>query len=107
MITWKLAQVKRTQSTNVVVIVEWCCEAKDEGFHEVMYGQTQLDDTDPTSPDFILFENLTEQQLLDWVFSKIDKAGIEQKLTAIIEDQKSPELISGMPWDSLGLNDLS
>jgi hypothetical protein len=101
MVMWKLAQVKRTPSTNVVVIVEWCCEAKDGRYHEVVYDQTQLDSKDPTAPDFIQFEDLTEEQLFDWVFAKIDKNAVEQNLIAIIDKQKAPELVSELPWENL------
>lgn len=98
MIKWGISQVKRTQTAKVVVTVEWFCEAKDGRFHEVRYGEVQLDDKDPNAPDFIPFEQITQQQIMDWVFEKIDKAGIEAKLTATIDEQKAPALVSELPW---------
>jgi hypothetical protein len=98
MIKWGISQVKRTETNKVVLMTEWFCEAKDGRFHEIVYGQVELDEKDPTAPDFIPFEQITQQQMLDWVFQKIDKAGIEAKLTAIINEQKAPALVSELPW---------
>jgi hypothetical protein len=98
MIKWGISQAKRTETNKVVLMTEWFCEAKDGRFHEVVYGQVELDEKDLTAPDFIPFEQITQQQMLDWVFEKIDKAGIEAKLTAIIDEQKAPALVSELPW---------
>jgi hypothetical protein len=98
MIKWGISQVKRTETSKVVLMTEWFCEAKDGRFHEVVYSQVELDAKDPTAPDFIPFEQITQQQMLDWVFEKIDKAGVEAKLIAIIDEQKAPALVSELPW---------
>ena len=97
---WGISQVKRTQDTKVVLIVEWFCEIKDGRFHEVQYGEVQLNNRNPSEPDFIPFEQITEQQIMNWVFEKIDKAGIEAKLTANINEQKAPALVSELPWQN-------
>lgn len=95
---WGISQAKRTQDTKVVLVVEWFCEAKEGRFHEVQYGTVELDDKNPSSPDFIPFEQITEQQMLDWVFDKIDKNAVEEKMTHLINEQKTPSLVTELPW---------
>ena len=101
MLTWGISQAKRTETTKVVVVVEWFCEAKDGRFHEIHYGIVELDDKDPAAPDFIPFDQITQQQMLDWVFAKIDKTSVEEKISKVIESQKSPVLVSDLPWQNV------
>ena len=98
MIKWGISQAKRTEINKVILVTEWYCEAKDGRFHEVVYGQVELDSKDSNSPDFIPFDQITQQKMLDWVFQKIDKASIEKKLIEIIDKQKAPALVSELPW---------
>lgn len=101
MIRWGICQVKRTQITKVVANVEWFCEAKDGRFLEVQYGEVQLKPKDPSAHDFIVFENLTEQKVLEWVFDYVDKAEVEDRLTAVINEQKTPALVADIPWQNV------
>jgi hypothetical protein len=44
------------------------------------------------------YANLTEQQVLAWVWEGVDKAATEAALAAQIEAQKNPVSASGTPW---------
>jgi hypothetical protein len=53
---------------------------------------------DPASPDFVAYENLTEADVLAWVYEAVDKDATEAALTANIEEQKNPVTETGLPW---------
>ena len=53
---------------------------------------------DPTSPDFVPYADLTEADVLAWVYESVDKDATEAALTANIEEQKNPVTETGLPW---------
>lgn len=64
----------------------------------------------PPSGNFVPFADLTEDQVLGWVWAAVDKAAVEERATreaqelarklAVLEkDGKEPSAVSmGMPW---------
>jgi hypothetical protein len=55
------------------------------------------------SISFIPFGELTETQVLNWVFGKIDKASIEAKLEILVDEKIAVKSVhqvevSGLPW---------
>jgi hypothetical protein len=44
------------------------------------------------------YANLTEQQVLGWIWQSIDKASAEQALEQQIALQKNPVTQHGTPW---------
>jgi hypothetical protein len=50
---------------------------------------------DPTAPDFVPFESLTEADVLAWVYESVDKDSVEESLASQIEDQKAPQTVAG------------
>lgn len=53
---------------------------------------------DPSSADFIPYEDLTEADCLGWVWQQVDKNQIEQNITAELEELESPTQQTGVPW---------
>jgi len=51
---------------------------------------------DEDSPDFVVFEDLTEDIVVGWL--TLDD-GLEDNLLAQIEEQKNPTTVTGKPWD--------
>ncbi len=47
---------------------------------------------------FVNYDTLTEETVLGWLWSKIDKEAVEASLTAQIEAQKAPVTANGLPW---------
>ena len=52
---------------------------------------------DEESPEFISFEDVTEDDVIGWL--TLDE-GLEANLQAQIDEQKTPSMASGVPWTS-------
>jgi hypothetical protein len=96
-ITWTIAQLDRQTETGGVVTAHWRVEAVDGDYSSSAYGAAGFT-PDPTAPDFKPFEELTEADVLSWVWGSVDKAATETALKGLIEDQKFPSVVSGLPW---------
>ena len=94
---WTIAQLERNASDDGVVVVHWRVVAQDENYTASSYG-TQSFTPDPESPDFVDFEDLTEEVVISWVKNGMDAEALEAGLTSRIEEQKAPAIIAGMPW---------
>jgi hypothetical protein len=98
MTTWTIAQLERNTSDGGVVIAHWRATATDGDYS--LQAPTELVGftPDPTAPDFVPFESLTEADVLAWVYESVDKDSVEASLAANIEDQKAPQTMAGVPW---------
>ena len=97
MTTWTIAQLERNTSDGGVVVAHWRVTATDGDYSASSYGTAGFT-PDPTAPDFVPFESLTEADVLAWVYESVDKDATEASLAANIEDQKAPQTMAGTPW---------
>jgi hypothetical protein len=101
MTTWTIAQLERNTADGGVVVAHWRATATEtvgeDTFSASSYGTCGFT-PDPTAPDFIAFESLTEADVLAWVYESVDKDATEAALAANIEDQKAPQTVAGVPW---------
>jgi hypothetical protein len=100
-ISWLIERllVKPTEGslTDVVVTADWRCNGSQESFSGTCYGSSSFA---PPSGSFTPYEDLTEQQVLDWCFANgVDQKAIEANVTAQIENQINPPVIAPpLPW---------
>lgn len=94
MITWTISQLDRRTSDGFVTTAHWRATAVDGDYSASVYSTCSWTDGDVTIP----YEDLTEQDVLDWVWVSVDKDATEQALADQIELQKHPVTASGMPW---------
>jgi hypothetical protein len=91
--------VKPTEGTHtdVVITADWRCNGTDETYSGTCYGSCSFA---PPSGDFTPYEDLTEQQVLDWCFANgVDQSAIEANVTQQIENQINPPVIAPpLPW---------
>ena len=91
--------VKPTEGslTDVVITADWRCNGTDETYSGTCYGSCSFA---PPSGSFTPYEDLTEQQVLDWCFANgVDKNAIEANVTAQIENQINPPVVAlPLPW---------
>jgi hypothetical protein len=91
--------VKPTEGslTDVVITADWRCNGTQESFSGTCYGSASFA---APSENFTPYEDLTEQQVLDWCYSNgVDKTAIEANVTAQIENQINPPVIAPpLPW---------
>jgi hypothetical protein len=73
---WNIVELNRKTADGFVHTCHWTCTATDGPY-----------------------ENLTQEQVLGWVWEQIDKAEIEANLTKQIQAQKNPVSVAGVPWN--------
>ena len=91
--------VKPTEGslTDVVITADWRCNGSQDNYSGTCYGSCSFA---PPSGSFTPYDQLTEQQVLDWCFANgVDQAAIEANVTAQIQNQINPPVVSlPLPW---------
>jgi hypothetical protein len=83
-----------------IVVCHWRATLTDGDYSASSYGTCGFT-PDPTAPDFVPFDDLTEADVLAWVYAELGAeqlAAIEDGLSANIEEQKAPKVVAGTPW---------
>ena len=94
---WTLPTLERQTAGGFVFTAHWICRASDGDFSASSYGTAGFSQ-DPEADGFIEYEDLTEAQVLEWVWESVDKDATEAALDQQIEDQKHPTTAAGTPW---------
>lgn len=102
---WTIAQLERNTTDNGVIVAHWRVTAEETvgteddavTYTASSYGTCGFN-PDPASPSFVPYEDLTEADVLAWVYESVDKDATEAALTANIEEQKNPVTETGLPW---------
>jgi hypothetical protein len=92
-ITWNISQLDRNLPGGFVYTAHWTVSATDGDYSASSYGSCGFDG-ELTTP----YEDLTKEQVLEWVWEKVNKEEIESTLAAQIEAQKNPVTATGVPW---------
>ena len=93
MATWKIVQLDRKTADGFVTTAHWTVTATDGDFSASAYGSVGFSGELTTH-----YADLTEAQVLEWVWASLDKAAYEASLAAQIEAQKNPVSATGVPW---------
>jgi hypothetical protein len=94
---WNIVTCEHDVATGGITTAHWDCIAIDGDHRARAYGSESLN-PDPSSPDFISYNNVTEAEVLNWVWGAVDKDETEANLAAAIDAQKNPVTTSGTPW---------
>jgi hypothetical protein len=94
---WTISTLERELSDGFVFTAHWRCTATDGEFSATSYGTAGFTQ-DPEADSFIPYEELTEAQVLEWVWESVDKDATEAALEAKIEADKNPVTAAGVPW---------
>ena len=94
---WTIAQLERQIDTGGVVVAHWRVTAQDGEYTASAYGTAGFT-PDPDAPDFVPYADLTEADVLAWVWGSVDKGEMEANLAQQIKDQKAPKTETGVPW---------
>ena len=96
--TWTISQLDRSLPDGAVYTAHWRVTAVDGDYSASAYSTASFT-PDPASPDFVPYADLTEAEVLGWVWSSgVDKDATEATLAAQIEAQKNPVSATGTPW---------
>ena len=93
-ITWNISQLDRQTSDGFVTTAHWQATATDGDYSASTYATCSWSEGTPTIP----YDNLTQDEVLGWVWESVDKDATEASLNSQIELQKNPVSASGVPW---------
>ena len=97
-IKWSIPNLERHTADGFVYTAHWICRATDGEFSASSYGTAGFQQ-DPEAESFTPYEDLTEEQVLGWVWAGgVDKDATEAALAAKIEAEKNPTTAAGTPW---------
>ena len=98
MATWTISTMEHNVSDGGVIVAHWRVTEVDGDHSASSYGTCSFT-YDASSPDFVLYADLTEEMVLGWCFDGgVDQTAIEASLTANIAEQKNPTTETGKPW---------
>jgi hypothetical protein len=109
--TWKINNVERLTENGLITRIDYYCSSEHSGHDDSTHGESHMEG-DASSSSFIAYGDLTELQILDWVYAelesnenKLSKSLLEEKhSTSIIEMinllATIPDSSSGVPWNS-------
>ena len=95
MATFKINNLERQSDTGLVTVVHWTAVKVDGDASASVYASMSVEPSD----EFVPFEQLTEEVVVEWVKAKLDLESIEASLDAQIAAIKQPAVISGLPWN--------
>ena len=93
-----IAQLERNTADGGVTVAHWRA-TKTAGDHTASSYGTVSFQPDPDAEGFVPFEDLTESQVLEWVYEALDKEATEASLATQIEALKAPVTMAGLPWN--------
>ena len=109
--TWSVSDMTHNDSDGGVFLVRWSLVAQSDGNEECgSQGGGKLRCTaDPSASDYIAYADLTEADVLGWVYSSLiegdetaaeAKARVEAENTAIVQKQidAAATTATGVPW---------
>ena len=94
---WTIETCQHEISTGAITVAHWRVLAVDGEYTATAYGSVSFT-PDPTSETFKPYDQVTESEVLEWVYGQIDKQSIEDSLTSQIESAKNPVSAGGTPW---------
>jgi hypothetical protein len=94
MFTWTIDNLDYKASDGFVCCVHWRCTAVDGEYSASVYGAVGFDGDSPAIP----FDDLTPEDVLEWVWESLDKAEIEANLAKQVDEKKNPAKKFGVPW---------
>lgn len=102
---WKIANLKRYPQNGLVFDVTYIINFKLENEEDRHVGGIELEGN-PEDENFIPFEELTEEIVIDWVKETLGEeklneiySNMENRLQERIERKNNPQFLSGKPWD--------
>lgn len=96
---WTIATCEHEVATGGITVAHWRVAAVDGDYTASAYGTCGFT-PDASAPDFVPFDQLTEADVLGWVWASedMDKDEMEANLAAKIEADKNPTTATGTPW---------
>ena len=97
MANWTIALCEHDIATGGITVAHWRVTAEDGDYTASAYGTAGFT-PDATDPNFKPYDQVTEAEVLSWVWAQVDQAETEAALAAKIEADKNPTTATGTPW---------
>lgn len=82
---------------NIVETIHWRYKLTDEDITVELYDATSLFDIDVNN--FIEYENLTKQNVIDWLTENLDIEDLQKHLNDLMTLKKNPVMeVLPLPW---------
>ena len=99
---WTIGTLERELSDGGVIVAHWRCTATqtsgEDTYTASSYGTAGFA-PDASSPDFTPYADLTESQVLGWVWADVlDPDATEDALQAKLDADMNPTTADGVPW---------
>jgi hypothetical protein len=94
---WTIVNTEYTKADGGIFCVHWRATMQDGDHSASSYGTCSFE-YDASASGFTPYDQLTEDQVIVWVWGQVDKMATEAALTASIDEQKNPTVESGLPW---------
>jgi hypothetical protein len=85
--------LERSLPDNIVLTAHWNAVVDDGDYSASAYGSQSFTRSEE-SPEFIPFDDLTEEMVLGW----LELGSLEDNLKAQITEQKTPTTAQSVPW---------
>jgi hypothetical protein len=100
---WLISQMDTAPSedglTDVVKTVHWRYQAEDKTYNAEVYGAMGC--ATPSETDFTAYEDLTYDQVCEWLVAGNDVEAMDLNLATQIENLKNPPIVNlPIPWNS-------
>jgi hypothetical protein len=101
MINWTISQLdckpQEDGLTDVVVTAHYQCTGTQDEYSAQVYGTASF--TLEQGAGFTPYADLTQDQVLGWVWASVDKDATEANVTAQLENQINPPIVTPpLPW---------
>ena len=97
---YKIANLERNATDGGVITAHWIMNGKDDDYVGSVYGSVGIT-YDHNDPNFIPFEQLTEEVVIGWVKEALGEETVAANEVAVqkqIDEAKNPTVVSGLPW---------
>ena len=94
---WSIPTLERKLDDGFVFTAHWRCTASDGDYSASSYGTAGFT-YDASSEGFVAYEDLTEADVLGWVWESVDKEATEEALAAQLDAAMNPTSATGTPW---------
>ena len=110
---WIIHSLERLTENGFVFNVHWRYAITEEENNKTYYADTysvQHYEQDVESEDYIPYEELKEEDVINWLIETFGEEKIEQMEKSLydnISNQKNPITLSGLPWQNQQINEIN
>ena len=94
---WIIENLERNAVDGGVILAHWICEGISGDANASVSGTTEWT-PDEGASDFIAFDNLTQADVLGWIWKTVVREDVQASVTEKINAALNPTTIIVVPW---------